>query len=70
MVPTSNVPVTSPAIAQSAQIAPLVFGGPCSLADVTTQGSGAADPGYGVPDGLVTASDINYFVNAWSAGCP
>jgi|GEM_PF-2622990 len=36
-------------------------------ADVTTQGAGAGDPGYGVPDGFVTASDINFFVNAWLA---
>ena len=34
-------------------------------ADLTTQGAGVGDPGFGVPDGLVTASDINYFVNAW-----
>ena len=40
----------------------------CSEADVTTQGAGAGDPGYGVPDGLVTAADLNYYVNAWVAG--
>ncbi len=37
-------------------------------ADLTTQGAGVGDPGYGVPDGQVTASDINFFVNAWAAG--
>ena len=35
------------------------------IADVTTQGAGAGDPGYGEPDGLVTAGDINYYVNFW-----
>jgi len=38
------------------------------VADVTTTGAGAGDPGYGVPDGSVTAADLNYFVNAWVAG--
>ena len=38
------------------------------LADFTTQGAGAADPLFGVPDGLVTAADINYYVNFWGAG--
>jgi hypothetical protein len=37
-------------------------------ADVTTQGAGIGQPGYGVPDGLVTAADINFFVNLWGAG--
>ena len=37
-------------------------------ADVTTTGAGIGDPGYGVPDGSVTATDLNYFVNAWVAG--
>jgi len=40
----------------------------CSPADVTTQGAGIGDPGYGVPDGAVTAADLNYFVNAYVAG--
>jgi len=35
------------------------------LADLTTQGAGIGDPDLGVPDGLVTAADINYYVNAW-----
>ena len=37
----------------------------CSPADVTTQGAGAGDPGFGVPDGQVTAADLNYYVNAY-----
>jgi len=37
-------------------------------ADVTTTGAGSGDPGYGVPDGEVTGTDIQYFVNAWVAG--
>ena len=37
-------------------------------ADVTTQGAGVGDPGYGVPDRQITAADLNYFVNAWVAG--
>ena len=41
----------------------------CS-ADVTTQGAGSGDPGFGAPDGLVTGADINYYVNLWVAGCP
>ena len=36
--------------------------------DITTQGAGAGDAGYLVPDGLTTAADINVFVNAWVAG--
>ncbi len=42
----------------------------CSAADLTTQGAGIGDPGYGVPDGAITAADINYYVNLWAAGCP
>ena len=38
------------------------------IGDVTTQGTGEGDPGYGVPDGIVTAADINYYVNAWVNG--
>jgi len=37
-------------------------------ADLTTQGAGQGDPGYGVPDGSATAADINFYVNAWVAG--
>jgi len=40
---------------------------PCSDADLTTLGAASGDPGYGVPDGKITASDIGYFVNAWVA---
>ncbi len=43
-------------------------GAPCCTADVTTQGAGVGDPGYGVPDGLVTAADVNYYINFWVAG--
>ena len=32
-------------------------------ADITTEGAGAGDPGFGVPDGFVTGADINYYVN-------
>jgi len=42
--------------------------GACSPADLTTQGAGVGDPGYGVPDGQVTAADLNYYVNAYVAG--
>jgi len=38
------------------------------IADLTTQGAGAGDPGFGVPDRVITASDINFYVNAWSGG--
>jgi|GEM_PF-694967 len=38
------------------------------FADITTQGAGAGDPDYGVPDGQITAADLNYFVNAYLAG--
>ena len=37
-------------------------------ADITTQGAGVGDVGYGVPDGNHTGSDIALFVNAWVAG--
>jgi len=37
-------------------------------ADLTTQGAGSSDAGWGVPDGFVTASDINYYVNDWVVG--
>jgi len=36
--------------------------------DITTQGAGSGDPDYGVPDGAITAADLNYFVNAYVAG--
>ena len=39
---------------------------PC-IADLTTQNAPVGDPNYGVPDGLVTAADIQYYVNAWVA---
>jgi len=39
----------------------------CSPADITTQGAGAGDPGYGVPDGAVSAADLNYYVNLFVA---
>ena len=43
---------------------------PCSPADVTTQGAPIGDPNDGVPDGIVSAADIQYYVNLWIAGCP
>jgi|GEM_PF-1272783 len=45
-----------------------VSGGACSPADLTTQNAPVGDPNYGVPDGLVTAVDLQYYVNAWIAG--
>jgi|GEM_PF-3365251 len=39
-------------------------------ADLTTQGAPVGDPNYGVPDGTVSAADIQYYVNLYSAGCP
>ena len=49
-------------------ITELIFDDPaCSRADVTTFGAGRNDPGYGVPDGIITASDLLYFLNAWIA---
>jgi len=42
---------------------------PC-IADTTTTGAAIGDPGYGVPDGMVTTADIQYYVNAFVAGCP
>jgi len=38
------------------------------LADVTTEGAGVGDPGYGVPDGAVTSADIQYYVNLYISG--
>jgi|GEM_PF-1095739 len=35
-------------------------------ADLTTQGAPQGDPLYGVPDGKVTASDIQFYVNAYN----
>jgi len=37
---------------------------PC-IADVTTQNASAGDPEYGVPDGVVSAADVQYYVNLW-----
>jgi len=39
----------------------------CSPADLTTQGAGSGDPGYGTPDGAITAADLNFYVNAYVA---
>jgi len=36
--------------------------------DLTTQNAPVGDPDYGVPDGVVSAADIQYYVNAWVAG--
>ena len=38
------------------------------IADLTTQGAAAGDPLYGVPDGLCTGADINFYINAFGAG--
>ena len=40
------------------------------LADMTTQGAPLGDARYGVPDGVIGAADISYYVNLWVAGCP
>ena len=40
---------------------------PC-VADVTTAGAAPGDPGYGEGDGVATAADLNFFVNAWVSG--
>jgi len=33
--------------------------------DMTTQGAGSNDPGFGQPDGLTTGADISYYINLW-----
>jgi len=40
------------------------------IADITAQHAPIGDLNYGVPDGLVTGADIQYYVNLWIAGCP
>ena len=40
------------------------------LPDLTTAGAPIGDPNYGVPDGLVTGVDIQFYVNLWLIGCP
>ncbi|MEM1329906.1 MAG: GC-type dockerin domain-anchored protein [Planctomycetota bacterium] len=42
---------------------------PCTP-DVTTDGANLGDPGFGEPDGVVTVSDLTFFVEAWLAGNP
>ena len=47
--------------------------GDCSphcVADTTTQGASIGDPTYGVPDGLVSAADLNFYVNGWVTDSP
>ena len=48
----------------------IVLSQACSRADVTTTGAGSSDPGYGVPDGSITAADIQFYVNLYVAGDP
>jgi|GEM_PF-1170679 len=36
--------------------------------DLTTANASAGDPGYGVPDGMITQADLSFFVNAWFTG--
>ena len=43
---------------------------PLCVADVTTRNASPGDPLFGVPDGLVTAIDLNYYVNLWVAADP
>jgi len=40
------------------------------VADLTTAGESESDDFYGVPDGIITAADISFYVNLWAAGCP
>jgi len=42
----------------------------CSVADLTTQGAGPSSPLFGRPDEVVTAADLNYYVNDWFAQEP
>lgn len=35
------------------------------FADLTTQGPAQGERGFGVPDGIVTAGDIGFYINAW-----
>jgi len=58
------VPVSQDANANST---PDECEGGCGPADTTTTGAASGDPGYGEPDGSVTAGDLNYFVNGWVA---
>lgn len=37
---------------------------------MTTQNAPIGNALYGVPDGLISGGDIQFFVNAWVAGCP
>ena len=46
------------------------FGAVYCPGDVTTQGAGPGDPLYGIPDGFITASDINLYVGDWVGGDP
>lgn len=55
---------TSSLVATLFPCAPL----PCSPADLTTQGADVGDPDFGVPDGIISGSDISYFVNFWFVG--
>lgn len=43
-------------------------GGACSEADLTSVNAPVGDPNHGVPDGMVTAADLQYYVNAWIVG--
>ena len=45
-------------------VVPLVGQGGCR-ADMTTQSAGQGTPGYGVPDGIITGADIQFYVNLW-----
>jgi len=42
----------------------------CSAADITTQGAGAGNTNYGMPDGVVSAADIQYYVNLFTTSDP
>jgi|GEM_PF-6815085 len=51
------------------QVSDIETGTLCT-ADLTTLGADAGNPSYGVPDSRVTAADLLYYVNDWTAGLP
>ena len=55
---------SSPVYYDDLTLVPIV---PCSDADITTQGAAQGRAGFGVPDGKVSAADLNLFVNSWTS---
>ena len=64
---TEDFPPDSESARVHATLSVTTAGG-CSPADLTTPNAPVGDPNYGVPDGTVTAADLQYYVNAWVAG--